>query len=129
MKGKFKCVGCGKKWTSTRTFLDPNTRRLVYSQECGACNQSGILLSFEKLSLDYNYEGGGGEHRSDLCGACQKWGDCRALFIQIGTIGEGLELAGFSINWTKDREGCLEGVFEMDGEDVSLKLVPWVSIE
>jgi hypothetical protein len=79
----FRCQQCNAQWLSVRARFDPEEER-VLGQQCKACQQFG-----EELRWQFSDVPAGGDegqerkpHRSDLCEACDRFGNCQGAFFE-----------------------------------------------
>lgn len=78
----FRCPECRGQWSSAQARFNPEEGR-VLGQKCKDCEQLGDLQRWN--FSDVPDGAGGGErkpHRSDLCEACNSFGNCQGAFFE-----------------------------------------------
>jgi len=86
---EFKCCG---KWTSQRARYEPNEER-VMGQRCERCREFGSVVSWQLCDdapASFNEEAR--PHRSHLCEACDRYGDCTGAFFDPFTMSMAISM-------------------------------------
>jgi len=91
----FRCPQCQSQWSSKQARFNPEEER-VLGQKCKTCDQLGELLRWNFSDAPYGgSEGSERErkpHRSDLCEACSRFGNCQGAFFEPFIISSAIAL-------------------------------------
>jgi len=107
VQATFECAECGHTWTSHQGRLRPGDRNLI-GQMCARCSGEGVGKDW-KVPNDNHQDwdtysqqsrGKGGQHQSQLCGACRAYGNCMGIFYDPFIVTTALALyTGSQIKW------------------------------
>lgn len=79
----FTCPECRGQWSRVQARFHPEDEH-VLGQKCKGCRESGNVLRWQFVDAP-NDRGQGDErkpHRSDLCEACDSFGNCQGAFFE-----------------------------------------------
>eukprot|EP00930_Biecheleria_cincta_P037821 TRINITY_DN25996_c0_g1_i1.p1 TRINITY_DN25996_c0_g1~~TRINITY_DN25996_c0_g1_i1.p1 ORF type:complete len:424 (+),score=67.26 TRINITY_DN25996_c0_g1_i1:49-1320(+) len=98
----FKCCS---KWTSHAGRYNLEEQR-VMGQRCKRCGQEGLPLDDWQLAGEMAFGGDEKPHRSELCEACDRYGNCRGAFFDPFQISMAVEtITGQPANWQAHARG------------------------
>jgi len=138
----FSCQECRYSWTSHHGRLRPDGESLM-GQECSRCKGRGLAKDWKINDKNRDQgerrdredrDGGGGDkqrgmHQSDLCEACQTYGNCMGVFYDpfVLTTALGM-LCGQQISWRPFSDMYPELLIADCGPDMQVCLQPHVHI-
>lgn len=106
----FRCPSCQGQWSSVQARFDPSEKR-VLGQKCQHCQSFGNVLRWQFCDLPAsNNEGVEHKpHRSDLCEACDSFGNCQGAFFEPFIISSAIELCTqkSEARWARSGDICV----------------------
>lgn len=108
----FRCSRCQSQWSSKQARFNPEEER-VLGQKCKTCDKLGELLRWNFSDVpDGGSEGSERErkpHRSDLCEACSRFGNCQGAFFEPLIISSAIALLTkqSGVRWAKSGDVLL----------------------
>jgi len=101
----FHCPECRYSWTSYHGRLRPDHETLM-GQQCSRCNGQGVSKDWRVVSNEGPNQNGSGNraqhgmHQSELCDACQQFGNCMGVFYDPFVLTTALSLvSGQYVQW------------------------------
>ncbi|CAE7379928.1 unnamed protein product [Symbiodinium natans] len=88
---QFCCESCSSKWWSVQARFDPQQER-VLGQKCKFCELHGLVLAWCFSEPQDVLNSGTKYHRSDLCEACGRFGNCQGAFFEPFIMSAAIEL-------------------------------------
>ena len=90
---QFCCSECSSKWSSVLARFDPREER-VLGQKCKSCEVHGVLEKwrFSEAAIDPKPGSERKPHRSDLCEACYRFGNCQGAFFEPFIMSSAIEM-------------------------------------
>ena len=97
---QFRCNGCSSRWSSVQARFDPQEER-VLGQKCKCCEVQGAILNWQFSEPDFEQKPDGERkhHRTDLCEACSKFGNCQGAFFEPFIMSSAIEMVASKPRW------------------------------
>lgn len=106
----FRCPGCRGQWSSVQARFDPEEQR-VLGQKCQHCQSSGDVVrwQFSDLPDKSNMGVERKPHRSDLCEACDSFGNCKGAFFEPFIMSTAIQLhtQQSEVTWARSGDICV----------------------
>jgi len=106
----FRCPSCLGQWSSMQARFDPSEER-VLGQKCQHCQSFGDVLrwQFSDLPASNNEGVERKPHRSDLCEACDTFGNCQGAFFEPFIMSSAIELNTqmSEAKWARSGDVCV----------------------
>merc|ERR1719336_3333718 len=87
------CPACHGRWSSVQARFDPEEER-VLGQRCKDCQQFGDVITYQFCAPASGTPKADERkpHRSDLCEACSRFGNCQGAFFEPFVMSSAIAL-------------------------------------